>query len=179
VQQSEAKAQQAEARAQQAEAKAQQLESLLQKKEREINEWHARVVQLQASTSWRVTAPLRAVSRFLRISRESRIRLILRDPAGHAIRYVARRPKLKQFGLRLLRPFPGLLARLRGIRAEQLLSDSFIMRQAIKIPRDASPLSGLGKVAASSLASNQELEISIDEILRRIRNEFEQTNGQN
>ena len=78
-----------------------------------------------------------------------------------------------------LHPFPGLLVHLRGVRAQQLISDSFAMRQAIHAPRVTSSLSGLHKVDASSLASNEELEIPIDEILQRIRYEFEHTNDNN
>jgi len=179
AQQSEARAQQEENRAQQFEARAKHLESLLKQKEYEANDWHEQVVQMHKSTSWRVTAPLRAVRRLLGGSRESRILSMLRDPTGHAIRYVVRRPKLKSFCLRLLSKFPRLLLRLRGIRTEQLLSDSFVMRQAIKIPRETSHMSIPGNAGAASLASNLELELSIDEILMRIRNELEQANGHN
>jgi hypothetical protein len=55
------RAQQAENRAQQAEIKAQQASNHAQKADQQANEWHERFHALQASASWRVTKPLRAI----------------------------------------------------------------------------------------------------------------------
>jgi O-antigen chain-terminating methyltransferase len=62
-QQAESKAQQAESKAQQAESKAQQAESKAQQAEAVSNERLAQLQAVYASSSWRLTKPLRAIKR--------------------------------------------------------------------------------------------------------------------
>ncbi|MFT4171284.1 MAG: methyltransferase domain-containing protein [Rhodocyclaceae bacterium] len=79
-----------------------------------VSEHRARHIQaLERSTSWRVTAPLRMVSRLLRrLPGAGRVARYLRDPAGHARLYVARRPRLRAFGARIVVHVPALHRRL-------------------------------------------------------------------
>ena len=65
AQQAETKAQQAETKAQQAETKAQQAETKAQQAETASNERLAQLQAVYASTSWKVTKPLRAIKRLL------------------------------------------------------------------------------------------------------------------
>jgi FkbM family methyltransferase len=65
AQQAEAKAQQAEAKAQQAETKAQQAETKAQQAEAASIERFAQLQAVYASTSWRLTKPIRAFKRIL------------------------------------------------------------------------------------------------------------------
>jgi hypothetical protein len=70
------------------------------------------------SRSWRVTAPLRETSRLLRAGFHKQD--LLANPLGHAMNYVAARPRLKKFAERVIRWFPKADAKLRGRRAAQL-----------------------------------------------------------
>ena len=63
AQQAETKAQQAETKAQQAETKAEQAEEAARHWQIQADVWHERLLALHASTSWRVTAPLRFLKR--------------------------------------------------------------------------------------------------------------------
>ncbi len=65
AQQAEDKAQQAEDKAQQAEDKAQQAEDKAQQAETASNERFAQLQSVYASSSWRVTKPIRAFKRIL------------------------------------------------------------------------------------------------------------------
>ena len=65
AQQAETKAQQAETKAQQAETKAQQAETKAQQAEAASNERLAQLQAVYASTSWKITKPLRAIKRLL------------------------------------------------------------------------------------------------------------------
>ena len=98
---SELRAQQAEAKAQQAETKAQQA----------FMQLHS----VYASTSWRITAPLRAFTRLapklLPRHYKSHIKLLLK----HAALFVNRRPRLRNASLELLNRMPGVKRRLAAI----------------------------------------------------------------
>jgi FkbM family methyltransferase len=122
AQQAEAKAQQAEAKAQQAEAKAQQTEAKAQQTEAKAQQTeaasHQALIQLQevyASTSWRITEPLRSIRRLSsQLSprhHRSRVKLSLQ----HAALYVNRRPKLRRVVLMLLNRVPGVKRHLTAI----------------------------------------------------------------
>ncbi|MCP3720346.1 bifunctional 2-polyprenyl-6-hydroxyphenol methylase/3-demethylubiquinol 3-O-methyltransferase UbiG [Paraburkholderia sp. CNPSo 3281] len=150
-------------RAEQAESRAQQVEA--------IRVQH--VEAIYGSTSWRITAPLRAVSRSIGIPR---MRAVLRDPMWHAVLYVARRPKLKRFGMRIL-PIPGLLARLQQIRSEQLLSENPPAEVPVASLHNTAQAVKIDEIRHRLSIENQESEISNDEILRRIRTELEHKNA--
>ncbi|HEX8615054.1 MAG TPA: class I SAM-dependent methyltransferase [Telluria sp.] len=82
-----------------------------------------RVEELQDSTSWRVTAPLRAVTgyawRLRDAARDGRIgpgiRRRVTPPLLALMRALLRRPRAKRTALAVLRRFPGLHARLYGM----------------------------------------------------------------
>ena len=76
---------------------------------------HARhVEELLASTSWRVTAPLRALGE-ARLRARAGLRRRLRAAVLGAGRAVLRAPRAKRLARALLRPFPGLQARLYAL----------------------------------------------------------------
>jgi hypothetical protein len=75
---------------------------------------------MYASTSWRITAPLRVFRRAL--SRAvSMPRRLLRGPVVRAMRFALGRPAVKRPIMRILSRFPGLLLRLQrfAVRAGQ------------------------------------------------------------
>ncbi|NHZ60823.1 class I SAM-dependent methyltransferase [Massilia genomosp. 1] len=82
-----------------------------------------RVEELQDSTSWRVTAPLRIVTGYARrlrnAVREGRIgpgiKRRVTPPLLALMRALLRRPRAKRTALAVLRRFPGLHARLYGV----------------------------------------------------------------
>ena len=114
AQQAEVRAQQAEVRAQQAEVRAQQAETKAQQAEAAAKEILLQLNAVYASTSWRVTAPLRAISRGVHSltlaprAIKSSIKQGLRSCAAQ----VARRPRLKRLALVILNRMPTLKARL-------------------------------------------------------------------
>lgn len=91
----------------------------------EIEYWHGRVLQLHASTSWRITKPLRAVKRLLagqwNVSHAAsateaplvlRCKHAVRAVLAEKIRYVFARPRLRQGLSRVLKRAPWLHRRL-------------------------------------------------------------------
>ncbi|NHZ89359.1 methyltransferase domain-containing protein [Massilia sp. CCM 8733] len=82
-----------------------------------------RVEELQGSTSWRVTAPLRMVTgyayRLRDAARDGRIvpgiKRRVTPPLLALMRALLRRPRAKRTALAVLRRFPGLHARLYGV----------------------------------------------------------------
>ena len=131
TQQEAIRADQAESRAQQSEARTQQLEFLLQQKEREINEWHERVVQLHKSTSWRITKPLRVTKRLVTsdpLVQERQIGIsiaqtkqLIKPVVLGAMNFVLTRPAIKARIAWLLRSkYPNLYKRLRTLKGRQV-----------------------------------------------------------
>ncbi|WP_051553400.1 FkbM family methyltransferase [Desulfobulbus elongatus] len=118
----ETKAQQAEAKAQQAEAKAQQAESASLHWQQQAHQWHERVLALHASTSWKITKPLRAFKRilggdFLIFSRivaagALTIKRWLRHAVAASVRFVLSRSMLRSVLSPLLKSIPWLHKRL-------------------------------------------------------------------
>ena len=115
--------QQAEAKAEQAEAKAEQAEAA-------SNQHLTQLDAILASRSWRVTAPLRQTSRFVRwfvygsvawltLQPGSRPRRVARSGLIWAINKVSAHPILKTRALRVLNKFPSLEQRLRRINFAQ------------------------------------------------------------
>ncbi|MFT0173289.1 class I SAM-dependent methyltransferase [Paraburkholderia mimosarum] len=67
---------------------------------------------VRASTSWRMTAPLRSVSTVARALRRNTVKSNAKRVLGHAARYVRRQPWLAKPALSLLKRFPRLKQRL-------------------------------------------------------------------
>ena len=126
AQQTEAKAQQTEAKAQQkaqqAEAKAQQAETKAQQAEAESNERFAQLQSVYASTSWRLTKPIRAFKRILGgdfsiLGRSAaavtlKAKQVLRAAIANGIGHVLNQPKLRSVLIPVFKTFPWLLPRL-------------------------------------------------------------------
>ena len=126
----ETKAQQAEAQAQQAETKAQQAEAQAQQAEIRSIEACGQLNAVHNSTSWRVTAPLRSISRAIRRLRgqapileprstdeqipRRRAEILVLRAAAYAKRY----PALKRLLIRVLSHMPALERKLRLINIE-------------------------------------------------------------
>jgi O-antigen chain-terminating bifunctional methyltransferase/kinase len=142
AQQAEAQAQQAGAKAQQAEVKAQQVEVKAQQANAESQHALAQLNAIYGSTSWRITAPMRAsrtilsgslpiFARATRITRTSiakvpsarRVYHLTKNPVGHGIRYVARRPRLKRTLRVIIRWFPSFERWVIERRAAQVRAD--------------------------------------------------------
>ena len=122
AQQAETKAQQAETKAQQAETKAQQAETKAQQAEAASNERFAQLQAVYASTSWRLTKPIRAFKRILGgdfsiFGRSTaavtlKAKQALRAAIAIGIGYVLNQPKLRSVLIPVLKSFPWLLPRL-------------------------------------------------------------------
>lgn len=132
AQQAENKAQQAENKAQQAENKAQQAENKAQKAETaarywqiQADEWHELILALHASTSWRITKPLRAVKRLLAgdfvtfsgstAAVKLKVRETFRPVVSAGIAYVFKRPVLRKILSSCLKCFPKVHQRLLSV----------------------------------------------------------------
>ena len=122
AQQAETKAQQAETKAQQAETKAQQAETSARRWQIQANEWHERILALHASTSWRITKPLRAIKRllsgdFAALQRSTatvklKAKQAFRPVVSSGVAYVFNRPALRKILSPCLKCFPSLHRRL-------------------------------------------------------------------
>ena len=108
AQQAEIKAQYAEARAQQAEARAKHAENLAQHWQMQVNEWHERILAIYASTSWRITKPLRAFKRLL----SGDFAGVGRKITSSCLGFVFRRPALRKVFSWCLKRFPPLHRKL-------------------------------------------------------------------
>ena len=110
--QAETRFTQAEAQAQQAEAQARQAEARATQAEAQVQQAEARMDDLLSSTSWRITAPLRRVTRLAYRLKPQVLKSKLKTLLKHAALYVGRRPKLKRMTLVVLGRFPSLKSRL-------------------------------------------------------------------
>ncbi|WEF32930.1 class I SAM-dependent methyltransferase [Pseudoduganella chitinolytica] len=98
-------------------------EARLEQAEQRAERHAQHVVELLDSTSWRVTAPLRAASDVARrvrsAQREGRLASGARRHAGGALRRVAlavmRQPRAKRLALAVLARFPALRRRIHGV----------------------------------------------------------------
>ena len=110
-----------ELRSEKAGAQAQQASERAASAEAQAQHAAAELTAVHNSLSWRLTAPLRMVSRvisaFLQwsLAQKSVINAIARLLLAHASPYVNRRPKLKSAALGVLVRFPKLKARLRAV----------------------------------------------------------------
>ncbi len=120
--QAEAKTRQAEAKTQQAEAKTQQAEAKARQSEALSNERFAQLQAVYASTSWRLTKPLRAFKRILsgdfsifeRLAAAIvlKAKILARPILANCIGYALKHPKLAHALSLLLRSSPWLQRRL-------------------------------------------------------------------
>jgi O-antigen chain-terminating methyltransferase len=118
----EAKAQQAEAKAQQAEAKAQQAEAKAQQAEVASNERLAQLQAVYASSSWKITRPLRGIKRVLfgglaAMGRSTtavtlKAKRIFRPVLSSSIKFVFNHSVLRKLFSAALKFIPGLHRRL-------------------------------------------------------------------
>lgn len=110
-QQAEAKAQQAEVKAQQAEEKARQAEAASNEALKQLN-------AVYASTSWRITAPLRWISFQFRLLHQngpiSRIKAVTKKVLLRLMAFATGKPQLKRFATACARRL-GLTNRLRQL----------------------------------------------------------------
>lgn len=119
----EALAREAEARSQQAEVRSQQAELRSQQAEQNAVRQHQQIEALLNSSSWRITAPLRALAggayRVRSAARDGRlgsgVKRRLKGPLLDLMRAVLRRPRLKRAARTVLARFPALQARLYGM----------------------------------------------------------------
>ena len=120
--QAEAMARQAEAKARQAEAKAQQAEAKAQQAEAASSERFAQLQAVYASSSWRLTKPMRAFKRILGgdfsiLGRSTtaialKSKQALRASIAIGIGYVLNQPRFRSVLIPVFRSFPRLLPRL-------------------------------------------------------------------
>lgn len=123
----------------------------------------AMVAELRASTSWRITAPMRAVSIFARHA-VSAPRVLVRDVTLGAMRLILQRPRLSSLVNRIVRIVPPLHQRLRlaaGHRgmivlqgATPLLSSVGQVGQFSGMEEDLAQLSLRGREILKQLRSN-------------------------
>ena len=122
AEQAETKAEQAETKAQQAETKAQQAEVSAGHWQVQANEWHERLLAVHASTSWKITKPLRAIKRllsgdFAALGQSTaavtlKAKKTFRPILAAGIRQVFYRPKLRARLSPTLKKFPWVHQRL-------------------------------------------------------------------
>lgn len=130
--------------------------------------YQQRILDMTASTSWRVTAPLRwgghQVHRARAAVREGRVVPGLKRRALPlvlaAMRAVMRRPRVKQAARGLLRRFPGLQARLHGI----------LTRSAVQAMQTAPP-------AATPQQQPGALSPRAQRIFEQLKQELDARNG--
>ena len=133
AQQTEIRAQQTEIRAQQTEIRAQRAETNATKQEQRAISAEQRVTNILSSTSWRITAPIRMISKtaksFYRAlasdAETSKSKLLL----AHAELYIRRHPSVKRVVLVILQPFPSLKERLT--RAKLVVSTTSSVQVAV------------------------------------------------
>ncbi|MDR0441742.1 MAG: FkbM family methyltransferase, partial [Candidatus Accumulibacter sp.] len=130
VQSAEARVQEAEARAQEAGAQAREAEESARRASDEAQQWQTQVQAIHASTSWRVTQPLRALKRLIGNSSSLRqtapgTRQRARDGVSAVSRYVLRHPALRRALSRAVKTSPQLR--------------HFLMRMVDKLDTPAGP----------------------------------------
>ncbi len=138
------------------EEEALRLEKLLHQSTQETFAMHERLLQLHASTSWRVTKPLRLVKRLaandpatreqIRAELSKRIKETLKPAIVQAIRFIMANPSLRAPINQFLRSnFPRLHTRLRALLGAQRSQETHVF----KFP---SPASELGSYAGKKVA---------------------------
>ena len=125
AQQAESKAEQAEVKAQQAESKAEQAEVKAQQAEAASNQVLAQLHAVYASTSWKVTKPIRVIKRLLtgdfsafgRLAAAVKLKtkLTFRPLVVAGICYVNSKPALRNRLKRMVAKFPALHQRLSRV----------------------------------------------------------------
>lgn len=97
---------------QQFELLVQQAEQQRQQAERRTQDAEQQLQLIQASTSWRVTAPLRSISRHLF---RNGLKAQVWSTVRYGVSYVNRHPKLRLMALRVLNHIPGVKDKLRRV----------------------------------------------------------------
>lgn len=140
AQQAEQQRQQAEQRAQQAEQRAQHAERRTQDVEQQKRQVDQQLKLIQASTSWRVTAPLRSVSR--RVFRHG-LKAQVWSAVRYGVSYVNRHPTLRRLALRILNHIPGLkdkLRRVMGVAQATQMADNHDLYSSSNLTAHASQI---------------------------------------
>jgi FkbM family methyltransferase len=144
AQQAETKAQQAETKAQQAETKAQQAETKAQQAEAASNERLAQLQAVYASSSWKITRPLRGIKRLLSgdfavfgqstAAVKLKAKQTFRPAVVAGIDYVNTRPALRNRLKRLVGYFPWLRQRLVRVALNSRGNFEMILARQRAIP---------------------------------------------
>ncbi|POR55916.1 O-antigen chain-terminating methyltransferase [Paraburkholderia eburnea] len=127
-----------------------QLEARVQTAEAKAHQLHLQLEAVHASTSWRITAPLRRVGLIAQAVRRDPVKISAKQALRHAARYVNRRPWLAKPALRVLGRFPHLKLRLaRAVSGLELHST----QSTIAIPSDAAHLTPHARQIYANLRS--------------------------
>lgn len=141
---------QIERRMQQAEAKAQQAEAMSRQAESRTEQALTQLEAIYGSTSWRMTAPLRAAALQLAKFSPTQIRSIIRTVLRHTALYLGRRPVLRKATLGLLNRLP----RLKKYLSRAISSSSSVSRRQRNIPVEAAHLPRRARRIYSELMSH-------------------------
>lgn len=174
----------AEVRALEAKIRIMEVEAKAQQAEAQTNQALAELGAIHASTSWRITSLLRwTKAKVTRVPGLSKVRAVSNDPVGHVIRYVVRRPRLERITVRLIGPFPGIVSGLRDNRTAQSRADFVVPKSAGSNPHQTvTHVSAMNSQAMGSpafLNSAASRDLTVDEILRRIRAELAEAQIEN
>ena len=204
AQQAEALAQQAEIQTQLAEAQARQAlaqvlrtEKLASEWQQQANQWHERVIAIHASTSWKITRPLRAIKQLLSgdfaafrrstAAAKLKAKQTFRPMVSSSINRVFNHPVLRDQLNRQLKCFPWLHKRLRRVALNEGLFTPQAFSRHGRVSADKGRggsfgISNLNGVAGTNveqirLLLEEPKQLEIQEILQRIRLELERSNG--